>query len=29
MSGSIFIGEEMSEAVLSKEMQDAIRKSQS
>ncbi|KAK8825491.1 hypothetical protein WA538_003186, partial [Blastocystis sp. DL] len=29
MNGSIFIGEEMTEAVLSKEMQDAIRTSQS
>ena len=29
MNGTLFIGEEMSEKVLSKEMQDAIRKSQS
>ena len=29
MNGSIFIGEEMTEAVLSKELQDAIRTSQS
>ena len=29
MNGSIFIGEEMTEAVLSKEMQDVIRTSQS